>query len=196
MGKMSGPVALRERLVEAAVRAIEREGPEELSLRRIASDAGVSRQAPYLCFADKREMLAAAAAVAMARDRAGWQRAMARARRPIDRLIALARAHARFSRKHPNLHVLVFGPYLTKSDLVELQTEAMTSFALLRATVGECLPTGTPIERQRRCATIVWATIKGLVELETNRQIPRSVPGSVDDLAEEALRALILGWNA
>lgn len=192
---MSAPATLRERLVQAAVRAVERDGAEELSLRTIASDAGVSRQAPYLCFADKREMLAAAAAVAMADDRAGWVRAMARAKAPVDRLLALVRAHMRFTRQHPHLATLVQGPYVAKSDLDELQREAIASFALLRETVGTCLPAGTSVERLRQCTIVIWATIKGLVDLEMNRQIPASVPGTVDALAQDAIRTLIRGWS-
>lgn len=191
---MSGSVELRERLVKAAVQAIERDGPEELSLRRIASDAGVSRQAPYLCFADKREMLAAAAAGALARDRRAMERAMARASGPIERLVALARAHLRFAQQHPNLHELVFGRYVAKSDLAELQAQASATFALLRSTVAACLPGDTPIERQRQCAVITWAVIKGLIALESNRQIPPSVPGTPGTLVEDAVRTLIRGW--
>lgn len=187
---------LRDRLVKAAVRAVERDGPEELSLRRIASDAGVSHQAPYLCFADKRAMLAAVAAVAMGRDRAGWERAMSGATKPLARLLALVRAHIRFARRHPNLHALVVGPYVAKSDLAVLHAEAMTSFALLRSTVGACLPDDAPIERQRQCTVILWAAVKGLVDLDANRQIPTSVPGGLDDLVEEAVRALIVGWSS
>jgi AcrR family transcriptional regulator len=192
---MTTPAGLRERLVDAVVHAIERDGIEDLSLRTIASDAGVSRQAPYLHFADKREMLPAAAAAAMAKDRAGWERGMARKHQPLARLLALAAAHLRFAREHPSLHALVFGRYVAKSDLAELQREAIASFALLRETVAACLPARTPIERQRQCATIVWGTIRGLVELESSRQIPASVPGAVDELAEDAVRTLIGGWN-
>lgn len=191
---MATPATLRQRLVDAVVRAIERDGIESLSLRKVASDASVSRQAPYLCFADKREMLAAAAATVMARDRVGWQRAIAKRRDPVDRLIALAAAHARFSRSHPSLHALVVGPYVAKSDLAELQREAIASFALVRETVAACLPAATPIERARQCTVIVWATVQGLVELDANRQIPASVPGTIDELAEDGLRALIRGW--
>ncbi len=186
---------LRERLVQAAVRGIERRGIEELSLRQVASDAGVSRQAPYLHFADKREMLAAAAAVAMAKDRASQERAMAPKKQPLARLLALVGAHVQFARKHPHLHALVFGPYVAKSDLVDLQREAIASFALLRETVETCLPEGTPLERRRQCTVVVWAMVRGLVELEANRQIPPSVPGTVDELVEDAVRTLIAGWT-
>lgn len=187
---------LRERLVDAVVRGIERDGVEALSLRQVASDAGVSRQAPYLHFADKREMLAAAAAVAMAKERASQKRAMASKRQPLARLLAMVGAHVEFARKHPHLHALVFGPYVAKSDLAELQREAIASFALLRETVGACLPGGTPIERQRQCTVIVWAAVRGVVELEANRQIPASVPGTVHELAEQSVRTLIRGWTA
>lgn len=120
---------------------------------------------------------------------------MAKTSKPLPRLLALAGAHVRFARRHPNLHALVVGPYVAKADLDVLQAEAMTSFALLRSTVAACLPEHTPIERQRQCTVILWAAVKGLVDLDANRQIPASVPGGVDAHVEDAIRALIAGWS-
>lgn len=52
---------LRAALVETAVRLVQREGIEALSLRSVARLAGVSAAAPYRHFADKRALLAAVA---------------------------------------------------------------------------------------------------------------------------------------
>ena len=42
---------------------------------------------------------------------------------------------------------------------------------------------------------IAWATIDGLVTLEANRQIPASIVGTTEELAEQALRTLVRGWQ-
>jgi AcrR family transcriptional regulator len=191
-----GMEALRRRLVAAALRTIEREGIEATSLRTVAANARVSRQAPYLCFPDKRAMWAAAAAAVLRRERRLWTRALGGASsKPLDRLIAIARAHARFAERHPQLHALAWGPYVAKADLPELQQEAIESFAVLRSTVGACLGEGASIERQRECSVVAWAAVKGLVDLWTNRQIPASIERSVDELVAEAMNALVSGWT-
>lgn len=192
---MAGSVLLRQRLVEAAVTTIESDGIEATSLRSVAAAAGVSRQAPYLCFADKRVMLAAAAAAVLRRERARWCAALGRAGpSPAGRLLALALAHARFARAHPHLHALTWGPYVAKADATDLQQEAIHCFTMLRETVAACLPTGSSIGQQRACSIVVWAAVKGLVDLSAHRQIPTSVETSVEDLIRGAIRALVAGW--
>ena len=54
--------ALRETLLAEAMRDLESEGLEGVSLRRLAEAAGVSKTAPYRHFADKRDLLVAIAA--------------------------------------------------------------------------------------------------------------------------------------
>jgi AcrR family transcriptional regulator len=45
--------SLRDRVIRAAVKYIADSGPEGLSFRQIAADAGVSHQAPYHHFGDR-----------------------------------------------------------------------------------------------------------------------------------------------
>ncbi|MFZ9817497.1 MAG: TetR/AcrR family transcriptional regulator, partial [Ilumatobacteraceae bacterium] len=45
--------SLRDRVIKAAVKYIADSGPEGLSFRQIAADAGVSHQAPYHHFGDR-----------------------------------------------------------------------------------------------------------------------------------------------
>ena len=53
---------LRAELLEAAINQLRNAEIEELSLRALARDLGVSQTAPYRHFADKGELLAAMAA--------------------------------------------------------------------------------------------------------------------------------------
>jgi AcrR family transcriptional regulator len=52
---------LRRALVEAARTVLERDGPQALSLRAVAREAGVSPAAPYHHFKDKSDLLSALA---------------------------------------------------------------------------------------------------------------------------------------
>jgi AcrR family transcriptional regulator len=47
------PPNLREKVLKAAVKYIADSGPDGLSFRQIAADAGVSHQAPYHHFGDR-----------------------------------------------------------------------------------------------------------------------------------------------
>src|ERR1700743_3746946 len=52
---------LSRALIDAARRILEAEGPQALSLRAVAREAGVSPAAPYHHFKDKTELLEAVA---------------------------------------------------------------------------------------------------------------------------------------
>ena len=77
----------RERILEAALAVVEREGWDALSMRRLAQDLDVWPMAVYRHFRDKEELLAAVAGAAAERipagdARGGWE----------ERLAALLRA--------------------------------------------------------------------------------------------------------
>ena len=55
---------LRDALVQAALREVERGGPEAVSISALAKKLGVSQPAPYKHFADREALLAAATAEA------------------------------------------------------------------------------------------------------------------------------------
>ena len=55
---------LREALVQAALREVERGGPESISLKALAKQLGVSQPAPYRHFSDREALLAAVTAEA------------------------------------------------------------------------------------------------------------------------------------
>lgn len=52
----------REKLIDAATHLLDRGGPEDVTLREVGRLSGVSHNAPYRHFSDKRALLAAVAA--------------------------------------------------------------------------------------------------------------------------------------
>lgn len=84
---------LREALVEEAVRAVRERGPEELSLRELARQVGVSHNAAYRHFAHRDDLVAAVAERAMA----GLAAAMERELGTVDEPDPVLRARLRLA---------------------------------------------------------------------------------------------------
>jgi AcrR family transcriptional regulator len=194
---VAGPPELRKKLIAAATAEVERAGIESVSLRTLATVAGVSRQAPYLCFEDKRALLAAVAAEATRRSRMGWITELGRARsEPRARLCALGVAHARDALSHPELHELMYGSYVRKADDEELQREGMEAFRIVRDLVEKVQPSPIPVAELRRRTMLVWSAVHGLVDLYVKRQVPASIDGTLENMVEAMVTTLCNGWSA
>src|SRR5271169_4924111 len=101
---------LRDTLIDLAVGALEQEGPEALSLRGLATRAGVSGMAPYRHFADKAALLAAAARRGFANLRERLASVDDQAD-PKKALVAFGVVYVRFACERPGLFRLMFaGP--------------------------------------------------------------------------------------
>ena len=188
---------LDERLVETALRMLTDHPAEHLSLRRVAEELGVSHQAPYVHFGNKRTFLAAVAGAGLqeAADQAVAALAVSGGD-PVRRLHVLMAVYISFIRERPHVHDLAYGPLVNKPDHPRLQRAANAYWDLLHDTVAACQPAGIPEpELLRRCAA-AWGTVYGIARLGALDQIPRSVPGDIDGLLHEALDTLRLGWQA
>ena len=188
---------LDERLVETALLMLTDQPAEHLSLRRVAGELGVSHQAPYVHFGNKRTFLAAVAGAGLqsAADQAVAALAVS-GEDPVRRLHVLMAVYISFIRERPHVHDLAYGPLVNKPDHPSLQRAAIAYWNLLHDTVAACQPSGIPEpELLRRCAA-AWGTVYGIARLGALGQIPRSVPGDIDSLLHEALDTLRLGWQA
>jgi len=187
---------LTVRLLRAALERLTAAPADQLSLRQVAQDVGVSHQAPYVHFGSRRGFLAAVAGEGMAQatERA---RAMVEAAgdRPAHRLHALSDAYLAFIREQPHVHDLANGPAVAKSDHPLLQQAAIRYWDLLHDTVAACQPDGTPEADILRRAAVAWATVYGICRLSTFGQVPASVPATADELVHDAIDQLIVGWQ-
>ena len=188
---------LGDQLVRSALRFLDSEPAERLSMRQVAQENGVSHQAPYVHFGSKRRFLAAVAGVGLQQAVADVTRALVDAGDdPLTRLHALADAYISFIQTRPHVHDLAFGPLVAKGDHPMLQQAAIDHWNLLHDTVASCQPPGTSeAEILRRCVAS-WGTVYGVARLDALHQIPDSVPGDRGELTHQALDALYLGWQA
>ena len=194
---MAAESGLQERLVAAALHLLKDQPAEALSLRHVALQVGVSHQAPYVHFGDKRRFLAAVAGAGMevaAREAASAIEAAGGDAR--SRLHALVDAYIAFSDQHPHLHDLANGPLVVKGDHPRLQAAAITYWDLLHDTVAASQPAGVcEAEVLRRCVA-TWGTVHGIARLHEWRQIPAAVPGTRVELLHAAVDTLYYGWQS
>jgi AcrR family transcriptional regulator len=131
---------LRRAIVGAALEILGETQSVEFSLRELARRAGVSHNAPYKHFADKRELLAAVSTAGfellarrISNEVAGISNARAR-------LFAMLRAYIHHGVENPALYRLMFGGYLTGPDssraAIERAAAEQTKTFLAEAIVG------------------------------------------------------------
>lgn len=183
---------LRTALLQAAERAVERDGIENMSLRELSREIGVSNTAPRRHFATKQVLLDALAVQGF--DRLGRALTRAVTDRDLDfdtRLLKLARAHIRFATRHPAMVRLMFAvkhhPEATP-QLLEASARALAAGPLAIAS-GQT--TGAVVQGdQHLLALTVFAAVEGLVTLCADGEFGGL---SLDRLTVEVVGRIILG---
>ena len=116
-GRRAGPVgkdapyhhgALREALLAAAERLLERDGLAGLTLRAVAREAGVSHAAPAHHFGDLSGLVSELAAIGFRQFNAAMVVADADADTPAQRAMARAKAYIAYAQAHPGMYGLMF----------------------------------------------------------------------------------------
>ncbi len=193
---MTDTTDLTERLITAALESLETQPAERLSVRQVAQRVGVSHQAPYVHFGDKRRFLAAIAGAGLERAVADAVAGVAAAGPdPGARLLALIGAYVAFIDSRPHVHDLAYGPLVAMADHPRLQAAAIEYWSLLRDTIAANQPPGIDdAELLRRCAT-AWGMVYGIARLNAAGKIPPTVPADRARLLNDAIETMREGWQ-
>ena len=158
------PQTLRETVLKAAVDYIADHGPDGLSFRQVAQAAGVSHQAPYHHFTDRKGIFEAISIEGYELFNSAMLGALAG--NPDDPTTALLEAYVGFALDHRGHFRVMFRPDLcTISDNPELQRVADASFDVLVDLVRDVLGPKASISDIRARATAMWALAHGLATL-------------------------------
>ena len=158
------PATLRETVLKAAVDYIAEHGPDGLSFRQVAQAAGVSHQAPYHHFTDRKGIFEAISTEGYEMFNAAMLDALAGD--PDDPTTALLEAYVGFALDHRGHFRVMFRPDLcTIGDNPELQRVADASFDVLVDFVRDVLGPKASINDIRARATAMWALAHGLATL-------------------------------
>ena len=160
---------LRAALLEAAIRVLQDQGLEQLTLRKLADMVGVSRTGAYHHFINKNDLICAVAA-------RGFEQLEAMMRRVADEpeselgldVQRFVREYLEFAVSQPELYELMFGRTIWKvgeaSD--ELRSVSHACFAYYATLIAQRVGL-SPAKKRRslRIAQANWATIHGLCRL-------------------------------
>jgi AcrR family transcriptional regulator len=128
--------ALRDALLEAAERVLERGGLSGLTLRAVAREAGVSHAAPTHHFGDLTGLVSELAAIGFRQFNAAMAAAGAAGASPIEKAMARARAYVAYAQAHPGMYGLMFRTERLDMSRPSLHEAASASFAGLAGAIG------------------------------------------------------------
>lgn len=185
---------LRHALLEAAERTVRDRGADDLSLRELAREVGVSHGAPRRHFADRQALLDALAETGFGR-LGDELRAAAEAAGPgfVDRLRATAAAYVRFATRDAALLELMFaGKH--REGTAPLQEAAERPSAVLLDVIAQGQAEGLlPAADPERVGLVLFATVQGIAALVTGGIVG---PEGVDPLLQDAIGYFLRGSRA
>ena len=167
-------------VLTAARRLLDSTPAEQLSVRELAREAGVSHAAPYRHFGDREGFLTALSAHCFAEFLAAQQAAFDAAG-PGGRLLAVGEAYVQYGVAHPHAFALVYNAALaTPQDPPQaLAPLGERHRRLLHAAVADALAAGQlPAHAgPEDVGAALWSLVHGLTALTANRYLdPARVP--------------------
>lgn len=163
---------LRQALLDLAENRLADTRAEDLSLRALAREIGVSQTAPYRHFGDKNALLAALAT----RGYIAMTTRMIRAQQgagadPRAKLRAVGKAYIEYALEHPELFKVMLGPSLQPQDRYpELSDASRQSFILVHEVVKEGVEQGLfRNDNLEYLTNAAWAGVHGIATLKLDR---------------------------
>lgn len=188
---------LRQEILDAAIRLLERLGPEEpFSLRAVAKEAGIAAPSVYIQFADRNLLLLAVMEHLfndlMAMRTEAENEAVRRGGGPWERLLASVLASVKFGLQRPGHYKVLFEgrvvPRLEDPRAMAfgrpLQTRAIELIRAVQSKSGR-----RDKNDPERLSLLLWAGTHGLISLRINK--PTLDWPDLNKLVEQMARAVI-----
>jgi len=179
--------ALRDALLQAAERVLERDGLAGLTLRAVAREAGVSHAAPTHHFGDLSGLVSELAAIGFRQ----FNAAMAAACTPDTpypgKGLARAKAYIAYAQAHPGMYGLMFRTERLDYSRPSLHEAAEASFAGLAGAIAasrhEQIEEGALTLNQAAAIARAWSLVHGFTMLLLDGRIEdilRRLPAGTD----------------
>lgn len=186
--------SLKQAMLAAAERILERDGIAGLTLRGAAREAGASHAAPKNHFGDLSGLLSELAAIGFARFREAMLAEAEGSESPPSRMRAAGRGYVKFARANPGLFLLMFrGEKLDmrRPALRKAADEAIAVLAGGGASAGPA-PAELTLDQAARMAG-AWAGVHGLAMLLIDGRLDAVLHRLPEGTSEEDLLARLLG---
>jgi AcrR family transcriptional regulator len=185
---------LRTALLAQAERTVRERGVQDLSLRELAREVGVSHGAPRRHFPDRQALLDALAEAGFARLGAVLRSAADGAGEDFEpRLQATAAAYVRFATRDAALLELMFaGKHRAQSGTLHDAAERAFSVMLELIEQGQTEGALEPGEPER-VGWVLFATLQGIAALVSSGMVPAE---QLDELVTDAIGHFLRGSRA
>jgi AcrR family transcriptional regulator len=187
--------SLREAMLEATQRILERDGITGLTLRAAAREAGVSHAAPKNHFGDIRGLLSELAAEGFARFGAALVANVREDAPPNAQLASIGHAYVTFARENPGLFLLMFRSERLDFSRPALRAAAEAAFGVLTRAAGghpQVRPDVRLTLSQAANITAAWSLVHGFAMLTLDDRLKPLVARMPDGTDEMTLLAAIL----
>ncbi len=183
---------LRQALLDEALRSIEADGVERLTVRGVGAKLGVSRSALYRHFSDKQALLAAVAREGFRTFRLALLDAWEREGRGTAGLEAMGLAYLQFAREHPAHYRVMFGRFIEScAKDPDVMKEATGAFQVLVDALIELQGEGLARQEDpQMLARCIWAQVHGISMLAIDGQL-RGEHASSDALNRYAMQRIV-----
>jgi AcrR family transcriptional regulator len=155
-------------LLGAAHRLLATEGPDALTVRRIATEAGMSTMNVYSRFGGKAGVIDELYAD-------GFQRLLAAIEgvthtdAAVDDLVAMAIAYRRFAVENPRFYEIMFGKFTASPQAMQAGATGLDSYVQRVERAVDDSAIRLPDDLDPKSAAVwLWATCHGMVSLELN----------------------------
>ena len=183
----------RDAVCDAATRLFIERGPQNVTMRQIASEVGVSPMTPYRYFRDKDEILAIVRAEAFNRFSGALETAVANAPDARSKGRAVGDAYVNFAKSYPAAYQLIFAfAQQDEEQYPELQAANARAQKAMVNYVEEMIAAGLLEGDAQLIGYMFWATLHGIVVLELASGL-RGMDGNT--LREKIMRTLYAGMK-
>lgn len=165
---------LETALVDAAIKLVRKYGPDQLSLRAVSADVGVSPSASYHYFKDKDALVSAIGDVLFDQLGTMQEKAIAKVKgtgpeAAKNRFEAMGFAYFKWAKSEPNLFRLIFGGFCDH-NMDEHESKA---WILLQKALDELVAQGAITKGARQGGeVIVWSAVHGASSLAIEGLMP------------------------
>jgi len=195
--------ALRDALLQAAERVLERDGLVGLTLRAVAREAGVSHAAPTHHFGDLTGLVSELAAIGFRRFNAAMASARAGGMSPVERAMAPAKAYVAYAQAHPGMYSLMFRAERLDYSRPALNEASEASFAALTGAVAaerhEQISERALTLEQAAAIARNWSLIHGfttlLLDCRLTHILEQLPAGTTADMLLDAMLKLTVARN-
>ena len=187
-------------LVRAAEKLVAGHGAEEVSLRAIAREAGVTHAALYHHFSDRQELLAAVAASGFRALRQSMlERAESAEGPPLTQLQEAGVAYVLFATRNPHLYRLMFRAQIAdRHRYPDLQEAADAAYAALGSLLSRTGAGQSAMSEDHPAGRAAWGTVHGLAMLLVDGRVSEgdTSPETVERITREVTTVLGRGLRS